>query len=259
MSYKWQPKDIKAVDALLEKHKGSSVLLRRVQRNLAKQKSEVTKEDFWHGMTSMRLTTLRRSGPEDIVHKFSEMKPYPLAYETVLQQKDVAKFVANTLKKHKAYHFYDKVGAETAANLYRLTEWEMWDGLLKLVNRLTTLQSKEVERSISQYVSFVLTGIGPKQARNTLQDLGLTRYEIPIDSRLLDWLKDETTFPNEKIIRNKMSNWNYYESLLDEIQNLCAKCNEFPCLVDAAIFSDADGKGWDTQPDAKRDWPRPNN
>ena len=29
-----------------------------------------------------------------------------------------------------------------------------------------------------------LAGFGPKQARNLLQGLGLTRYEIPIDSRI---------------------------------------------------------------------------
>ena len=260
MTFEWQftQKDIKAVDRLLDKHKGSKVLLRRVKRNLAESKEEITKEQFWHSMTSMRLTTLRRSGPEDLVHKFSEMNPYPLAYETVSQQEDIAKFVANTLKKHKAYHFYDKVGVETAQNFYRLTEWQMWEGLLKLVNQLITLQDIGVERSISRYLSFALTGIGPKQARNTLQDLGLTRYEIPIDSRLLEWLRDETTFPNEKIISNKMSNPNYYESLLDEIQKLCKACNEYPCLVDAAIFSDADGDGWDSHSNAKRNWPRPN-
>jgi len=33
-----------------------------------------------------------------------------------------------------------------------------------------------------------LKGIGPKQSRNLRQALGLLRYEIPIDSRIVKWL-----------------------------------------------------------------------
>jgi hypothetical protein len=33
-------------------------------------------------------------------------------------------------------------------------------------------------------------GVGPTQARNLLQSLGLTWYEIPLDSRVVRWLRD---------------------------------------------------------------------
>src|SRR3712207_8726784 len=37
-----------------------------------------------------------------------------------------------------------------------------------------------------------LKGFGPKQSRNLLQGLGLTRYEIPIDIRITRWFNDRS-------------------------------------------------------------------
>jgi thermostable 8-oxoguanine DNA glycosylase len=81
-------------------------------------------------------------------------------------------------------------------------------------------------------------GFGPKQARNFLQALGLTRYEIPIDSRVTDWL-NRNGFPLE-LTAAALADRNYYLFILDAIQRLCEKAEIFPCLLDAAIFSAAD-------------------
>jgi hypothetical protein len=85
-------------------------------------------------------------------------------------------------------------------------------------------------------------GFGPKQSRNLLQALGLTRYEIPIDTRVTAWLSD-FGFP-VRLSATALADPNYYDFVSRGIQALCAKCNVFPCILDAAIFAAKDGDGW---------------
>ena len=273
MTSKWKPtpEDRESVNMLLDKHVGNEVIWRRVKINLADRKEKVTKAQIWRGMISMRLTSRQSSGPKSAVAEFNKKNPYPLSYDAVEQRKnskDREKYVANTIKKHGAHYTYDQIGKQTAQNFYRLTEWGKWGELLEQVNRLTTLQGvhllthsqrKKVEREVARYLDFLLLGIGPKQARNVLQELGLTRFEIPLDSRfMIKWLRKETTFPKETLDSLSLSQPLHYEFILDEIQHLCESCNEYPCLVDAAVFVNPDKGGYDIDLNAKRNWPRPN-
>ncbi len=84
------------------------------------------------------------------------------------------------------------------------------------------------------------SGFGPKQSRNFLQWLGLTRYEIPIGSRVVKWLKD-FGFPGA-LSADALSDKDYYHFVSDGIQELCRASDIYPCLLDAAIFIRLDGK-----------------
>lgn len=71
-----------------------------------------------------------------------------------------------------------------------------------------------------------------------LQSLGLTRFEIPLDSRIIKWL---TTygFPI-KLSSLALSDKNYYNFVLNGFQKICEVCEIYPCAMDAAIFSSFD-------------------
>lgn len=83
-----------------------------------------------------------------------------------------------------------------------------------------------------------MSGFGPKQSRNLLQWLGLTRHEIPIDSRVMSWLNDNG-FPLPMSSRLLLYN-DYYEFVENGIHELCRLCNVFPCVFDAAVFASFD-------------------
>lgn len=83
-------------------------------------------------------------------------------------------------------------------------------------------------------------GIGPKQARNLLQGLGLTRYEIPIDSRISKWL-EEFGFP-VPLSAAALSDGRYYHFISTAIVELCEHCDVYPCVLDAAVFSSVDNE-----------------
>ena len=111
-----------------------------------------------------------------------------------------------------------------------------------MLQKLKSLQyeaTQEEERKVADDINKYFAGFGPKQSRNFLQWLGLTRYEIPIDSRITNWLNEEFKFP---VILNARSlqDRNYYHFVSDGIQELCKACDVYPCVFDAAVFARAD-------------------
>lgn len=118
---------------------------------------------------------------------------------------------------------------------------ENWAIIFEL-KELAKIDSKKEERKIADELGNELDGIGPKQARNFLQALGLTRYEIPIDSRITNWF-NKFGFP-VSLSSSPLSDVGYYHFVLDGIQELCKHAKVYPCLLDAAIFSSFDNGGW---------------
>ena len=88
-----------------------------------------------------------------------------------------------------------------------------------------------------------LAGFGPKQARNLWQCLGVTRYEIPLDSRISGWIN---AIPSHFRIDtgHLFSSVPYYESIMSHIQAACDGAAVLPCDFDAAVFVTADTEEW---------------
>lgn len=83
-------------------------------------------------------------------------------------------------------------------------------------------------------IAEIILGFGPKQSRNFLQHLGLTCFEIPLDSRLQKYFEKEL---NWYISAKGLSDIKYYHLVMDSIQELCRQAKIYPCLLDAAIFN----------------------
>ncbi len=124
---------------------------------------------------------------------------------------------------------------------YRLITWLEgggWQEVFDIVNNLLTNSSVAVERESAKLIMVKLRGFGPKQSRNLLQMLGLTKFEIPIDSRITKWLTD-FGFPI-KLSAAALGDENYYNFVQDGFRKICEACEIFPCVLDAAIFSSFD-------------------
>jgi thermostable 8-oxoguanine DNA glycosylase len=133
-----------------------------------------------------------------------------------------------------------KIASDLAWNFAKLEE-DSWPALLEKCNSLLLPSEPSAEREVADFLASRLRGIGPKQARNILQDLGLTRFEIPVDSRVMRWLNDCKVFPFTVTAR-ALSDWNYYHFILDAIQELCRNCGTYPCILDASIFSSLENR-----------------
>jgi len=243
MDIEWRisRKDVARIKALTRQQRGNALVRARTAANLAQSKPQIRRKRFWYQMVSMRLTSLQRSGPDSHVARFIRTDPFPVSYDATCRAPRVRPFIAGALRDSGGIRFGGTIAKQLAAN-FRLLEEGEWAHALKQCNRLTRPVPQTAEREVADYIQQTCYGFGPKQPRNFLQALGLTRYEIPIDSRVTDWL-NEFGFP-VKLSAAGLADINYYNFVSDGVQALCAKCGVFPCVLDAAIFALKDGDAW---------------
>ncbi|MEA2890353.1 MAG: hypothetical protein QOI05_1146 [Bradyrhizobium sp.] len=242
MQLNWQisGKDIARIKALIHQQADNPLVRYRV-KNLAKRKTQIRKEEFWRQMVGMRLTSIQKSGPNSHVAKFNRTRPFPLSYKILCGVKHPETFIASTLKNAGGIRFGNKIAQHLAANFDWL-EKGGWTSTLEQCNRLSRSVPSAVEKEAANYIEDNFEGFGPKQSRNLLQALRLTRHEIPIDSRITRWL-NKFGFP-VKLSATALADRHYYEFVSIGIQMLCAKSGVYPCILDAAIFAMSDGDAW---------------
>jgi hypothetical protein len=215
---------------------------RRQRRNVDGQREPVGRDGFWKAMVDCLLTTQQRSGPESSVARFIRAEPYPLGLAACRAAPAPGEYATATLSKFGGIRRTNLIGGEVERNLRWLDGAGGWSIVEEVVTTLDQKHTPLAERAAAETLAEHLHGLGPKQSRNVLQVLGLTRYEVPIDSRLTKWLND-FGFPL-KLSSTALSDRAYYGLVSDGFQALCAAAGVMPCLMDAAIFASFD-RAWD--------------
>lgn len=233
MKIDWQisSADVGKVKKLLEKYRSHPVVKRRKKRNLASEKPLISKQQFWQAMVGCLLTTQQRSGAGSHVERYMRQRPFPLAYRTCRTQYNLATFARKSLS---GLRFSTKISKEIEAN-YCFLNSGGWKQLFKHLNRLRHTPNHSDEKAAAEFIDDHFKGFGPKQSRNLLQWIGLTRYEIPLDSRVTKWL-NRFRFP-VKLSAGALQDYNYYNFVSDGVQRLCEASDVYPCMLDAAIFA----------------------
>ena len=94
-----------------------------------------------------------------------------------------------------------------------------------------------VENRIDRNINFKNIKLTPDtravESRLLLQTMGLTKYEIPVDSFVSEWLND-FGFP-VRLSSNALQDRHFYHFVSEGIQLLCNKAGIYPCVLDAAI------------------------
>ena len=201
----------------------------------------MTKERFWEVMIACLLNTQQRSGPRSPVTRFISSSPFLLRHEVCRGQIDLGVFVTKVLSEFGGLRRSTAIGREARANSTHLQNGG-WEASLEHLERVRLSPSPEAERDATRFVDEKFKGFGPKQLRNLLQGLGLSRYEVPIDSRITKWL-NEFGFPIQ-LTASALADRNYFEFVSDGFQRLAEACGIAPCVLDAAIFSSFDEDGW---------------
>ena len=91
-----------------------------------------------------------------------------------------------------------------------------------------------LEREAALYLQQEFEGLGPKQSRNFWQSLGLTRFEIPLDSRVSKWCKENL---GVDLPSGALADEQFYELLMDAFRELCDRAGVWPSVFDGAVFS----------------------
>jgi hypothetical protein len=234
-------KDINRLSLLISRQKDTPFVDFRRKRNLVFPKGTVTKQRFWRAMVCMRLTTMQQSGPTSAIAKFSAQSPFPISYAATPKD-GTEKFLKLKLAQAGLNRFSSVIPAQLAHNFACLEQGE-WVRCLEICNGLTNASAtQEHELEAAEYIRELFKGFGPKQSRNLLQALGLTRYEMPIDSRVIAWL-NHFGFPL-KLSAGPLQDPEYYGFISSGIQQLCSRAGIEPCLLDAIVFSLNDVGDW---------------
>jgi thermostable 8-oxoguanine DNA glycosylase len=220
LTWEIEPDDVQRVKSFRTSHKSSPFVQQRIDRNCRSGKPKVRKDEFWRQMVACLLTTQQRSGPGSVVTRFINSKPFPLSYR---------------LRRT------NKIADELQTNLDRLEDG-LWSETMSVLDKLRANQTVASDREAADFIHDNFMGFGPKQSRNLLQSLGLSKYEIPIDSRITKWLND-FGFP-VKLSATGLSDRNYYNFVSNGFQQLCKEANVTPCVLDAAIFASFDDDEW---------------
>jgi hypothetical protein len=234
-------RDISKIQEFYQSRIDSKFVKNRESKNIQRLDLDLSPDRHWRVLVNCLLTTQQRSGPKSHIYKFLHENPFPLSLERCNKEKRIAKFCEQELKNYGGIRRSTVIGVELEDNLSYL-ELEGWELLKKISSDLMKNDGYEAERKYSMLLAKNLKGIGPKQSRNYLQMLGLTKYEIPLDSRIMKWLND-FGFPM-KLSASSLSDHNYYNFVLDGFRELCLKSGIYPCMMDAAIFSSFDGDDW---------------
>lgn len=237
INWKIEDRDIRNVEQLLQKMADDPFVTKRRRTNVKSPPTHVSKNEFWRAMIACLLTTQQRSGPNSATYRFRKITPYPLDLEECQRQEDIAEFVSSKINEFGGIRRGPTIGSRVQENLDWLNT-KGWKQLANWVDPLSSTRTPKVERNAAEFVAENLKGFGPKQSRNFWQQLGLTIWEIPLDSRITKWL-NEHDFP-VKLTAKALGDTNYYNFISSGIKVLCRESEVYPCVLDAAIFANYD-------------------
>ena len=207
-----------------------------------------TRDQVWDGLMLALTSSQQRSGPGSRVWGLWQADPCPLSLAVVQSwQPDVADRVAGFLKEWGGIRCYNRIGQFVETNVRILLDEggiERLDGLtgqlwgLRLSFPEWDDRARHREREVcAEILGLGLKGVGNKQCRNWLQDARLLRYEIPLDSRVLKFLRP--MMPGVPLEQELLGHESYYLFIEDAVQELCQRAGIFPCIADAVMFLNA--------------------
>lgn len=229
--------EVKRVRRFVALYEDDPFVVARKARNLANEKPKVTRDAFWQALATCLLTTQQKSGPDSAVARFAGTRPYPLSLKRCGGMRLLSPFVTRALSDFGGIRRTKTIGDELEFNLATLEDG-LWADVLARLNSLLPAASAEAEASAALLLAGHFKGLGPKQSRNVLQMLGLSRYEVPIDIRFARWV-NEFGFPVQ-VSAAALSDPGYYELVSRGIQELCRSAKIVPCVLDAAVFVSVD-------------------
>ena len=218
-----------------ENHPDVLIRIKRLEKPL-----ELSKENIWKQIITCLVTSQQRSGKNSKVGKFLRIEPFPLSYQKCLNQNNLQSY-ASTQISQNGLRFRNRIPRYIVTNLSKLEKYG-WGELDKLFDNITSSTSnrKEVERIVAGKIGEMLKGFGPKQSRHLLLGLGLAKYEIPIDSRILKWI--DSRLKEGYIPTQALSNERFFCFILDKFHELCREADMLPAVADVLLFVDADNK-----------------
>jgi thermostable 8-oxoguanine DNA glycosylase len=210
----------------------------RISRNVNRIDLQISRDTIIKTMLMCLLSSQEYLSTDSNFEVFFRKKPFLLTYDFLSKATIIEVVLSDVLKINGLTKYSNKIPNYFSSNFSYLEETN-WALQTKLENSLKKKSTKQSERALADSVDKIFKGFGSKHARDFLQTLGLTKYEIPIDSWTMNWMKN-FGFPISFSV-TALQDKTFYHFVSDGIQLLCEKANIYPCVLDAAIFSTIGG------------------
>ncbi|MGP1532134.1 MAG: hypothetical protein ACTTI5_08125 [Treponema sp.] len=220
------------IKKIVDENINSEIAKERMNKNINKIGIDISKNNVWKVLIGCEITTQQKSGKWSVTDKFLNSNSKLLDFDYCKKQ-DIS-FISKELQT-AGLRRYEKI-SEWLIQI--IQEWESgeWDILLDKLSSINKNHTKDDEKEVISYLmSGKYKGLGLKQSRNFLQWLGLSEYEIPIDSRARKVLKDCgcNFVPGVSALQDKVT----YEYLEKGMQLVSERLNIKPCILDACFFA----------------------
>lgn len=235
MKFEWvvTDNDQSTYRSFIERWKCHRFVEERRRQNIQRQAVVVSEAAFWKVFVGCLLTTQQRSGAGSAVEHFLSTDSELLNVTHCLQATSLAQSAEAELKRFR-FRRSTRIAEEVehAAGQLRNGGWNDTESALRSLLDETTIAK---ERSVARHLQERFKGLGPKQSRNLIQWLGLSQFEIPLDSRVVKVLKS-LDFP-VPLSSTALADEAYYCFIEDGLQFILAKLDVLPCLFDACAFA----------------------
>jgi hypothetical protein len=235
MEFRWvmSNDNKKPYSDFIERYKNHRFVEERIDRNLKHNDTGISKDHFWRALIGCLLTTQQRSGLGSRVEKLLNSGNPILDFEHCWTAKNLPKLVEETLSRNGLRR--NELIAKEIDHAISWLKQNGWSAVESQLNLIASHTSAKKERSVARFLKENFKGIGPKQSRNLIQWMGLSKYEIPLDSRMVKVLR-ELRFP-VPLSAIALADEDYYCFIEDGIQKLMAEIGIYPCVFDACVFA----------------------
>ncbi|MBA5686335.1 hypothetical protein [Rugamonas apoptosis] len=222
----------------VQENKNKALPRARRRRNVKRINLDISKQAIWGALVGCQVTTQQKSGPGSKVAKFLDSESPVLDLRACIAEKNLEPMISTACKK-AGLRRNDTIANNLVCILENLESGE-WEPLLSALETIRTHTTLKKEQEVVSYIlrGGKFPGLGQKQARNFIQWLGLSRYEIPLDSRVLKKMKQlgASFVPKGAALVDET----VYLFVQSSLQQLSEKLGLYPCELDACIFASFD-------------------
>jgi hypothetical protein len=226
--------DINRLKAYVEERR-SLIIDNRTDRNINRNNIVTDRDAVIKSLLACLMTPAKRTDIDKRAAALLNREPFPLSHRLLENETNLKGILTDLLRENGLSGHIDSVPDWFTASYINLenSEWELVD---ELDSWAGNPPGKSVERELADRIDRMFKGFGSSRSRIFLLNLGISRYELPIDLLTIKWLR-EFGFPVSFSLK-ALQDIHFYHMVSDGIQLLCEKAGIFPAVLDAAIISE---------------------
>ena len=225
--------DVERLSTFVRAQSAKRLVVERKRRNVDRKDIDTSDAATWCVLVGCLVTTQQPSGDNSNVARFLASESAVLDLKACRANQNLAKTASTALSTAGLRR--NLIIGEQLAHAVQFFSGKNWQALHDSLKTLVSHTTLNKERQTASRFRETFRGLGPKQSRNLIQWIGLSRYVIPLDSRFSRHLK-EINFPIP-VSAATLQDENYYRFVEDGIQQLARAASVYPCMYDACVFA----------------------